>query len=75
MTPQKMYDVRERLGWPRDRVARLLDCSIGLVRRWETGIVPIPPVVGEWMVNVGRWGQSLPRPPTGWRTRSARDDD
>jgi ribosome-binding protein aMBF1 (putative translation factor) len=74
MTATRLSDVRERLGWPRRRMSRLLGCSVALIRRWEAGEIPIPAEVKSWCRELDRWGRSYPQPPREWRVRTMPED-
>jgi hypothetical protein len=54
------------MGWSRYEVARRLDCSEQLVRKWITGKIPAPPSVVRWLATLVRAIEQLP-PPSDWR--------
>lgn len=59
----------EAIGWSRSELARRLDCSESLVRKWFDASIAIPPAVLRWLASVARALERL-TPPDNWRANS-----
>jgi hypothetical protein len=65
----------EGLGWGWRTVARILDCDQRLVRRWMSGVYPVPDQVADWVERVlqARDGEAARIPPPGpWKKEPPR---
>lgn len=69
MSPDEFYVCRRSMGASGRGLAEMLGCAETTVRKWEKGLLTIPPDIARWMIRCGRF-HGLNPAPTGWRTRS-----
>ena len=68
MTSAQLAALRERLGWNRAVLARLLCCSEATIRQMEAGRRGIPSSISDWLTRLAGYHVAHP-PPNDWRVR------
>ncbi len=65
--PEMFGEVLRVLGWSRVFLASLLGCDEKLVRKWDQGLLSVPPAVSNWLLSrmAAHYANA---PPADWRT-------
>jgi hypothetical protein len=66
VTPGRLRECLEALGWSQGRASTMIGCSDRLVRLWAAGREPIPEPVAVWLETLAAVHEANP-PPVGWR--------
>jgi DNA-binding transcriptional regulator YdaS (Cro superfamily) len=62
MTPTRLRQCLDVLGWTQRGLARLLDRQEGTIRQWARGAVQIPDDVARWIEVRSRHAERTPPP-------------
>lgn len=62
VTPARLRECLNILGWTQRGLARMLNRQEGTVRQWARGVVTIPDDVGEWLERLARFHAKNPPP-------------
>lgn len=62
MTPTRLRECLETIGWTQRGLARMLGRQEGTVRQWARGAVQIPEDVGYWVNRVANHIEKYPPP-------------
>lgn len=62
MTPTRLRECIEALGWTQRGLARVLERQEGTVRQWARGAVQIPADVADWLERLTRFHERNPPP-------------
>lgn len=67
MTPERLRECLAAIRWSQHDLARALDCTPRLVRRWTVGDIAVPSIVAQWLDRLATTHREFP-PPTNWRS-------
>lgn len=62
MTPERFRDRLEKIGWTYRGLADRLAVHETRVRRWASGMIPIPPNLGAWLERIHYYHMTHPLP-------------
>lgn len=62
MTPSRLRECLNAIGWTQRGLARLLERQEGTVRQWARGAVQIPADVGAWLERLSAAHREYPPP-------------
>ena len=62
MTPTRLRECLDALGWTQRGLARMLNRQEGTVRQWARGAVQIPPDVAAWLETLAAVHERHPAP-------------
>lgn len=65
MTPTRLRECLEALGWSQRGLADKLGVHETRARRWARGTLEVPPEVAEWLDKLARTHEAYPMP-IGW---------
>ena len=68
MTPARLRECVDLIGWSMRGLADRLGCDNRLVRRWASGAAAIPESVSAWLERLAEAHSSAPAPQD-WRQR------
>jgi hypothetical protein len=69
MTSDRFVECLDIIDWTLRGIAARIDVSERQVRRWASGVYPIPDRVGDWLERIARFHQANPPPPPPERIR------
>jgi transcriptional regulator with XRE-family HTH domain len=67
MNTERLRECLSAIRWSQHDLARALDCSPRLIRRWASGDAAVPDVVARWLATLASTHVNHP-PPTDWRS-------
>lgn len=62
MTPTRLRECLEAIGWTQRGLARILKRQEGTVRQWARGAPEIPDDVAAWLEKLARFHERNPAP-------------
>lgn len=65
MTPQRMEQIREMVGWSSRTLATRFGYGPTAGYEWEKGRAAIPPEVADWLEKIAKWWAKNPPPQLG----------
>ncbi len=70
MTPDRLRECLDVLGWSQRGLADMLGVHETRARRWARGVMPVPDEVAGWLETLAAVHAAHPAP-IGWRSEAA----